>query len=106
MTFSAFTLPAALTLTRDEWGTEPGMVDYYVTRSARGRNREIAHVTVYDDGRVYARRSMHVRSTVDYADWSAVTRAAHTANGQDEEEHGGDYFTGIVFSPNPVEVRA
>lgn len=104
MTFAAFTLPDTLTLTRDEWETEPGMRCYHVTRTARGKVREIAHVTIYDDNRVYARRSMHVRSTVDYADWSAVTRAAHAANGQDDDS--GDYFTGIVFAPNPVEVGA
>lgn len=104
--FPALFLPDALTLTRDHSGSDAGEAyrDHIVARPFRGAFREIARLAIYDDGRVYARRSMHVRSTVDYADWSAVTRAVHIVNGQ--EDTSDDYYTGIVFAPNPVEVSA
>lgn len=104
MSFPALILPPALVLTRDHSANDGGEAyrDYIVARPARGKLREIARLSIYDDGRIYARRSMHVRSTVDYADWSAVTRAVHAVNGQDDDS--GDYYAGIVFAPNPVEV--
>lgn len=103
MTYPALILPPALTLTAtpghgDE--NEP-FADHIVTRTARGKVREIARLAIYDDGRIYATRSPHVRSSVDYADWSAVTRAVHAVNGQDDDS--GDYYLGVVFSPNPAE---
>lgn len=102
MTRPTLTLPPALMLTRDHSGSDAGEAyrDYIVARAARGKLREIARLAIYDDGRIYARRSMHVRSSVDYADWSAVTRAVHAVNGQDDDP--ADYYSGYVLSPNPA----
>lgn len=70
-----------------------GYNDFTVFARRRGKVTGIADLTIYWDGRIYAKRHMDVCTSVDYADWSSVNQAA----GGDSET----YYAGLKMAGNP-----
>ena len=93
-------IPAAVTIEHThtefvsgEWGAAVAWRDYDAVATRRGKRVIVAELTEYPDGRIYARRGHAVRTSTDYADWSAICRAT---GGTSE-----DYYRGHKFAGNP-----